>query len=146
MEVKDDKIRNALWRQEMARKNFLRPGFLELGLTPGQGQPRILKVLREKGPLTQKELAGLCSRDTATVSRALDRMEAAGLVERMDNPACRRSYLIHLTEKGERMAEEVEEIFCRCDRIMFRGLEAEDRENLCRILERLAANLEKGEE
>ncbi len=144
--MKDEEIRIALWRQEAARKEFFRPRFLELGLTPGQGQPRILKTLLEKGPQTQKELAELCGRDTATISRTLDRMEAAGLLERADHPSCRRSYLIHLTEEGRKLAEKAEEIFGRCDRVMLRGLSEEEKDSLCRILEKITANLESWRE
>lgn len=143
--MKDEEIRIAIWKQEAARKNFFRPYFMELGLTPGQGQPRILKILLEKGPQTQKELADLCGRDTATISRTLDRMEASGLLERMDHPACRRSYLIHLTADGKKLAEMVEEIFRTCDEIMFQGLSQEEKENLCRILEKITGNLEAGQ-
>ena len=52
-------IRDALVAAEFERKKMLQPGFLALGLTLGQGQPRILKTLYSRDPMTQRELADL---------------------------------------------------------------------------------------
>ena len=81
-------------RLDMERKKFLGPKLQVLGLTVGEGQARALRTLLEEGPMTQKQLADLCMRDAATMSRNIDRLEKAGLLKRENNPGCRRSYLI----------------------------------------------------
>ena len=53
----DKKTKNVFFDIEMLRRRLIRPYFIELGLTVGQGQPRILKELREHGIMNQKELA-----------------------------------------------------------------------------------------
>lgn len=91
----------ALRRLDFVRRRALRPRLLALGLTLGEGQPRILNRLLRRGvPMTQRELADACWLDTATLSRTLDRMEAAGLLRRMPDGESRRSYRIVLTEAG----------------------------------------------
>ena len=40
-------MKNEIFDVEMLRRRFIRPYFIELGLTVGQGQPHILKELRE---------------------------------------------------------------------------------------------------
>lgn len=45
---------------EMLRRRLLRPHFIKMGLTVGQGQPRILYELRKSGRMTQKELSDAC--------------------------------------------------------------------------------------
>jgi len=40
-------VRHYLFDVEMLRRRLLRPYFIELGLTVGQGQPRILYELRK---------------------------------------------------------------------------------------------------
>ena len=45
----DKKTKNVFFDIEMLRRRLIRPYFIELGLTVGQGQPRILKELREHG-------------------------------------------------------------------------------------------------
>ena len=78
----------ALRRLDFVRRRALRPRLLALGLTLGEGQPRILNRLLRRGvPMTQRELADACWLDTATLSRTLDRMEAAGLLP-LPAPAC----------------------------------------------------------
>ncbi|WP_205325137.1 MarR family winged helix-turn-helix transcriptional regulator [Glycomyces sp. YM15] len=47
---------------------------------------------------------------TGGVTRLVDRMEAAGLVERGDNPADRRGRLVRLTEAGEAKAVEASRV------------------------------------
>ena len=97
--MEKDRIRNLLRDEELARRDFMRPQLLELGLTVGQGQPRILLNLLRYGPQTQKKLSDRCRMDVTTMSRTLDRMETSGFVAREDNPGCRRSYLIRLTSQ-----------------------------------------------
>lgn len=55
--IMDNEIKNVFFDIEMLRRRLIRPFFIELGLTVGQGQPRILKELREHGIMNQKELA-----------------------------------------------------------------------------------------
>src|SRR5699024_3172507 len=77
MEKKE--IRKALMDAEFARKQLLKPYFLDLGLTLGQGQPRILRTLKTNGSMTQRELADFCRMDVTNMSRTLDRLEENGL-------------------------------------------------------------------
>ena len=98
----------ALRRLDFVRRRALRPRLLALGLTLGEGQPRILNRLLRRGvPMTQRELADACWLDTATLSRTLDRMEAAGLLRRMPDGESRRSYRIVLTEAGREKAAQM---------------------------------------
>ena len=54
MNWSDARVKNEIFDVEMLRRRFIRPYFIELGLTVGQGQPRILKELREHGAMNQK--------------------------------------------------------------------------------------------
>ena len=103
MEKKE--IRKALMDAEFARKQLLKPYFLDLGLTLGQGQPRILRTLKTNGSMTQRELADLCRMDVTNMSRTLDRLEENGLIQRSRPQNCRRSNLIELTELAMKRPE-----------------------------------------
>ena len=55
--MKKEQIRNELFKIEVLRQRLMRPQFIALGLTVGQGQPRILKELlfeRKENGLTEK--------------------------------------------------------------------------------------------
>ena len=97
--IMDNEIKNVFFDIEMLRRRLIRPFFIELGLTVGQGQPRILKELREHGIMNQKELADACLMDVTTMSRTLDRMEKDGLLKRENNPASRRSWNVLLAAR-----------------------------------------------
>ena len=137
-----EKIREEMLRLEQMRKQILRPGFLELGLTLGQGQPRILRTLFLQEPLKQRELARRCGLDVTTMSRTLDRMAETGLIERRTDPNCRRSFLIYLTGPGREKAEKITEDFRKFDQRFCGGFTDEELETLLGFLERLGKNLE----
>ncbi len=138
-----DGLGSAFLRVELLRRQLLRPHFIELGLTVGQGQPRILKTLRIKGAMSQRELSDLCVLDVTTMSRTLDKLEKMGLIKRSDNPECRRSWVISLTPEGEEKADKVVELFKMADDIFSEGMSDEDIKKLYDMLDVIERNIEK---
>lgn len=134
-------VRNAFFRVEILRRKLVRPYIMDIGLTVGQGQPRILKELRERGTMTQKELADICILDVATMSRTLDRLEQTGLIKRENNPESRRSWNISLTQDGEKMADKAIEIFDMTDEIFCKGITEEELNTLCEISSKIENNI-----
>jgi DNA-binding MarR family transcriptional regulator len=68
-------------------------------------QAMVLGFLDEEDQITSGELGKRAELDSATLTGILDRLEAAGFVERQVNPDDRRSVCIHLTEQGKIMGE-----------------------------------------
>lgn len=140
--MRKNEIREILHRLDMERKKFLGPKLQVLGLTVGEGQARALRILLEEGTMTQKQLADLCMRDAATMSRNIDRLEKAGLLKRENNPGCRRSYLICLTEEGKEKAKQVQKIFRELDERIWGDIPEKEMEQLYETLLRIERNLE----
>lgn len=138
-------VREVLLQLESNRKRLLKPYFQEIGLTLGQGQPRILNTLLKKDHISQRELADQCEMDVTNMSRTLDRMVEAGFLTRERKPGCRRSYLIVLTEIGRNKAQEVHRGFKKVDEILWRGFSNEDMEFIVKGLQKMSANLENME-
>ena len=136
-------IRKILHRLDLERRQLMRPRFLEMGLTVGEGQPRILNCLMEQGEMSQRELADACMFDVTTLSRTLDKMEKAGLVTRKVNPASRRAHLIALTPEGKEKAGRVQEQFAWLDQVLWGNIEEEEMESLYRTLEKIEENVKK---
>lgn len=134
-------VRNAFFRVELLRRKLVRPYIMDIGLTVGQGQPRILKELRERGTMTQKELADICILDVATMSRTLDRLEQSGLIKRENNPESRRSWNISLTQDGEKMADKAIKIFNMTDDVFCKGITEEELNTLCEISSKIENNI-----
>ena len=59
-----------------------------------------LFLLWEQEGLSQTELAQACMTEHYTTTRILDKLEILGLIERRTDPDSRRTFRIHLTEKG----------------------------------------------
>lgn len=77
--------------------------FIE-GLTPKQ-----VHILIEIGEKTFRhgDLAGILGVDPSTLTRTLDPLAKAGLVDRQPNPDNRREVLIRLSDKGVTTLEEI---------------------------------------
>lgn len=113
------------WRRERpdldlsAMGTFARLAQLSLVLGPAveqvfarhglrRGEFDVLAALRRSGPpytLIPSELAATLMMSRAGMTNRLDRLEAAGLVERSLDPADRRSFRISLTEQGHRVID-----------------------------------------
>jgi MarR family transcriptional regulator, organic hydroperoxide resistance regulator len=85
--------------------NELRP----LGLTPSQAE--VLRVLGDAAPLSLSTLGELLVCESGTnPSRLVDRLVAAGLVERRPLETDRRAVVLTLTAKGEKLERRVRSI------------------------------------
>ena len=77
-----------------------------LGLTGAQADA--LAVLGQAGPLSLKELGGLLIAEAGHPSRLVDRLVAAGLVDRRPADDDRRRIELSLTPKGRRLEKQVQ--------------------------------------
>ena len=73
----------------------------ELGVSPLEGH--VLTYLRKYAPVTVGELIRVFGVKRSTFTSLLDRLEKAGLVRRELNPGDRRSFLIHITDRGREL-------------------------------------------
>jgi len=73
----------------------------ELGVSPLEGH--VLTYLRKYAPAPVGELVRVFGVKQSTFTSLLDRLERDGLVRREPNPADRRSFLIHITERGREL-------------------------------------------
>ena len=140
--MRKENVRELLVREEKARKKILSPALSTVGLSPGQGNARILSHLSQRDRITQKELADICKLDVTTMSRNLDKLETLGLLSREVNPGCRRSFLICLTEKGRTEAGKIHRVLSQFDNIICKDISDEEIKFFCEILEKLCNNLE----
>lgn len=136
---KKREVRNLMFQTEMARRRCFYPVWAELGLIAGQ--PRVLSQLLIKDHITQKELSEFCYVDPTTLSRALDKLESMGYVCRKENPGCRRSFLIALTEEGRLEALKVQEVFADMEEQMLGGFSEQELDVLKGMLDRVYENL-----
>ncbi|MCB0942234.1 MAG: MarR family transcriptional regulator [Mycobacterium sp.] len=70
-------------------------------------QFRTLVVLSAEGPLNLAALAARLQVQPSTTGRMVDRLVAAGLIERRPNPASRREVVIDLSRRGKAVVRSV---------------------------------------
>jgi DNA-binding MarR family transcriptional regulator len=112
-----------------------------LGLSPRAWG--VLSTLAESGPLTQIELASTLSIDRTAMVYLLDDLERRGLVERVRNPDDRRSFLVHLTPKGERTQRKAAGELAEQTEVLLEPLDASERRLLVELLTRIADHWEE---
>ncbi|MGD9914074.1 MAG: MarR family winged helix-turn-helix transcriptional regulator [Rhizobiaceae bacterium] len=126
-----------LTRQEFDRRT-LEAGF---GLTPGDG--RTLSHVGRADGARQNVLAERMGVEAMTLSGALDRLEARGLVLRQADPADRRAKLVSLTEAGAELLSQLQPIGASLRKDAAAGLDAPEWASLIDMLKRVRTNLQR---
>ncbi len=114
---------------------FLAQKVSELNLT--SVQTMILGFLDEEDQITSSELGKRTELDSATLTGILDRLEAAGFIERKGNPDDRRSIHIHLTQKGKAMSGEATRVIAAANTEFLQVLTDEQKRDLHGIIKKL---------
>lgn len=109
-----------------------------LGLTAMQWRPLAMVFLGRAD--TPAELARLNDMDTGAMTRALDRLEAKGLLRRTRSQTDRRVVKIELTELGESKAREIPPNIARSLNHHLRGFSADEVTQLMHFMRRMIAN------
>jgi DNA-binding MarR family transcriptional regulator len=105
------------------------------------GQSFILERLWERDGQTTREIADAIGVEGPTVVRAVQRMEAAGLVVRKDHPTDRRLVAIHLTPTGRRLRTVLPRVLREVEEDALADFSTADRTRLLALLERLGGKL-----
>lgn len=107
-----------------------------------RGQGRVVALLKERSPLSQRELAEMLHIKPPSLSEVLDKLEARGLVERIRNESDKRMSDVKITEAGLKQAEEVEGIRQKHAEELLAGLTPEEQEALSVLLAKLLKSLD----
>lgn len=109
------------------------------GVTPTQLS--VLKLLQEIGDLSLGTLSKEIRAHNSTVTGIVDRMEAAGLVERARSEEDRRVWTIRLTPQGKKVAERAKISPWDTLRNALGSLPVSDQEKLLGIMKKLALKI-----
>jgi MarR family transcriptional regulator, transcriptional regulator for hemolysin len=122
------------WRRAVDLR--LRP----FGLTEATWLP-LVHVSRAEKPMRQKDLAALLSLDNSSVVRLLDALQAAGFVERRDEPSDRRVKTIHLTSTARSVLDQVEAVSWAVRTETLAGISDADLATASHVLQQICAVL-----
>ena len=105
------------------RKAFTRRA-ASVGVTGAQW--KVLFKLTLKPGLRQTDLADLLDIEPITLTRIIDRLQEAGLVERTPDPTDRRAWRLHVTEKAQPVVGKLRAIADEMTADAFAGIDPKD--------------------
>ncbi len=92
-------------------------------------------------PLHQATLAEMMDMEPITLSRQVDRMEAAGMIERRPDPVDRRVKRLYLTAAARPLVDKFRSVATSCYHNVLTGISDNEVEQVVDILTRIRANL-----
>ena len=119
-------------------RDRLNPLFARFGLQPGEFD--VLATLRRSGPpyaLTPTALYEAAMISSGGMTNRIDRLEAAGWVERRPNPADRRGTLVGLTAAGRTLIDRAVEAHVANQQAIVQHLSPEEAAQLSALLGKL---------
>lgn len=120
------------------RKHFDRRA-VKFGLT--RAQWRATKVLYHREGLRQNELAEFLEMEPIAVGRVIDRLQAAGFVERRHDPKDRRAWRLYVTEQARVIVGDMEIIARELRRDATRGIDHDELKKALVVIEQIKSNL-----
>jgi DNA-binding MarR family transcriptional regulator len=112
----------------------------ELGLY--RGQTPVLRALWAQDGLTQTELTERLNRSPSTITKTVQRMEKAGLVQRGPDDSDERVSRVYLTDAGRVIRPAVEEVWNRLNQQLFAGFTIQELALFSDFLTRVCHNVE----
>lgn len=97
--TEDDRLIYLISKAQHCLRVHLKKAFSAQGLDITPPQAGILFLL-EKAPQTMTQLSRVLAIDNSAITGLVDRLEKSDLAQRQPNPADRRTWLIHITERG----------------------------------------------
>lgn len=122
----------------LMRKNFDRRA-QQIGLSRAQWQ--VLAWLKRNEGISQAALAELLEMSPMTLVRLIDKLEAAGLVERRPRPGDRRSYQLYLADHAHPLLDRLWEMAAETRRQAQAGISKTEEVLLLDVLTTIRRNL-----
>ncbi|HOB14653.1 MAG TPA: MarR family transcriptional regulator [Novosphingobium sp.] len=110
----------------------------ELGLTSPQA--RLLLLLHVTEGENQGFYAERLEVEPISLTRMIDRMEESGMIERRRDPADRRAWRLHLTDKSHQVIDQARTELQGLEAEMLQGFDPDQCETLRVLLETIRAN------
>ncbi|MGI5488387.1 MarR family winged helix-turn-helix transcriptional regulator [Microtetraspora malaysiensis] len=131
----------ALAHAARAHRAVLQRRMAQLGLH--LGQELLIVDIHHSPDTTQAELVQRIGFEQPTIAKALTRMERTGFIQRTADPGDRRVTRLRLTERGEAVVDAVTAAWAETDAQATAGLNAEEAEQVIRLLTTVRHNLQQ---
>jgi MarR family 2-MHQ and catechol resistance regulon transcriptional repressor len=128
-------IRLVLWKAAKAVDRVDRDSIRKTGLSLSDFT--IMEALLHKGPLPINQIGEKVLLSSGSMTAAVNRLEKAGHVQRIQDPSDGRCYYVHLTKAGRRIVAEAYRRHAQNLEKVADALTAEERTQLVHLLKKL---------
>lgn len=105
------------------------------GLTVAQFA--VIEAVYHRGPLPTSVITEKALTTSGNMTMVIQNLTKMGLVEKIDNPKDKRSYLVKLTDKGRDLFEEIFPPHLENINQIFSALDKEEKQELIRLMKKL---------
>lgn len=113
----------------------------EKGFNTTVEQWGILNIVNTFPGITQSEIASKGRKDKTNITRMLDLLEKNGNVERKSSKNDRRQHNIYITNKGEKLLNDIIPISAEVNKLSVKGLNQEELVKFTSLLKKIHINL-----
>jgi DNA-binding MarR family transcriptional regulator len=106
-------------------------------------QLHLLKSIEENATFSQQQHCDIVEKSAANVTRILDRLERKGCVRRGENPTDRRSTLLHITDQGRKLIDDVTIVLESFADNLTHGISPEEQTMFIQLLHKIQDNLHR---
>jgi MarR family transcriptional regulator, 2-MHQ and catechol-resistance regulon repressor len=125
-----------LWKAARALQAYAEKSISELEM--GGSDFAVLEAVLHKGPLPVNEIGKKIMLTSGSITVAVDRLEAKGLVERRAHSTDRRAKIVHLTKEGRKLITRAyADHAADLERLASASLTRAERETLIRLLKKI---------
>lgn len=110
----------------------------QLDITPEQWS--VLYYLSESDSYTAKELSELTFKDFANVSRMIQKLEAAGLIDKRKDAIDKRVSKLFITDAGRELIKQIHQCAFESTNIAMEGIEEETKDVILKGLKQVISN------
>ena len=100
----------------------------------------VIKCILENPTITQHELSELVFKDNASVTRIIDLLVKARYLEKDLNPNDRRKFILNVTQEGEEVIKNVQEIVLQNRSKALKGIDQRELEIADMVLRKIITN------
>lgn len=119
------------WREPLLRRMERETGLIRPELT-------VLLCLSFRGGLHARDICEITEQPSNTISRAVNSLEAKGMITRQPDETDQRRILLDITGKGQALHDELTAMFQRAEKVMLASLNEAETATLTALLDRIA--------
>lgn len=128
-------IRNA----DLAITSYVRKYLEPFNLAPEQNL--IMRMLWNQDGISPNELVLQLNKDKASIARMIASLEGKGFIKKVNDPADKRTFKVHLTDEGKRLGHLVEPVQHKMRETLTKGMTKEEINELQKLITKVINNV-----